>query len=325
MFDNRSLKWPITLGVVLIVLVIVVLIAWVLVNVIAAVENKESARAYWILLALGSVVLACILAGVIVYLVLSVRAINLNRRQSNFVDSVTHELKSPIASLKLYLQTLSRRSVTDQQRQDFHRYMLADVERLDRLINHLLDAARVERRSANERWEDCRLDQVLDQCVEGVRQRYDLGEDVISVAVEPIMLQSKPVDLTIVFRNLLDNAIKYGGSPPEVRVAAHLSGGRAHVMIIDNGPGIPRKLRRKIFGRFVRLGNELERSTQGTGLGLYLVRTAIRSLGGSIRVRDRRGHVGTEFEVVLNNAGRPLVSKASDAGVAEVPSNDSAS
>lgn len=314
MFDNRSLKWPVTLGVVLIVLVIVVLVGWVLVNVIAAIDNEESARAYWTLLALGSVVLACILAGVIVYLVLSVRAINLNRRQSNFVDSVTHELKSPIASLKLYLQTLSRRTVTDEQRQDFHRYMLADVERLDRLINHLLDAARVERRSSNERWEDCRLDHILDQCVEAVRQRYDLAENVVSTAAEPIILQSKPVDLTIVFRNLLDNAIKYGGNPLEVRVAAHLSGGRAHVMIVDNGPGIPRKLRRKIFGRFVRLGNELERSTQGTGLGLYLVRTTIRRLGGSIRVRDRRGQSGTEFEVVLNNAGRPTTFKEVEGG-----------
>jgi signal transduction histidine kinase len=80
------------------------------------------------------------------------------------------------------------------------------------------------------------------------------------------------------------------------------------VLILDNGPGIPRHLRRKIFGRFVRLGDELERSRQGTGLGLYLVRTVVRSLGGVVRVRDRRDQSGTEFEVILPEvrpAGRP--------------------
>lgn len=302
MFDNRSLKWPITLGVVLIVLVIVVLVGWVVVNVIGLVDNQEAAGAYWTLLALGSVFLACILAGVIVYLVLSVRAINLNRRQSNFVDSVTHELKSPIASLKLYLQTLSRRKVSEEQQRDFHRFMLEDVERLDQLINHLLDAARVERRTADEKLENCRLDQVLAQCVENIRQRFDLPAQAIQLDSESLMVHANPVDLNIVFRNLIDNAVKYGGSPPEVFVSSRFSNGEARVCIVDNGPGIPRQLRRKIFGRFVRLGNELERSTQGTGLGLYLVRTVIRGLGGRIRVRDRRGQTGTEFEVIFQNA-----------------------
>jgi signal transduction histidine kinase len=301
MIDNRSLKWPITLGVVMIVLVILVLIGWVLVNAFAAVGNKESAPAYWALLAIGTVVLGCILAGVIVYLVFSVRAVNLNRRQSNFVDSVTHELKSPIASLKLYLQTLSLRQVSDEQRRDFHRYMLADVERLDQLINHLLDAARVDRGSTNQRWEDCRLDEILAQCAGNVAVRYHLSEDAIDLDADPIVVRGNPVDLAIVFRNLLDNAVKYGGSPPVVTIIARCVEGEGKVYVIDNGPGIPRKLRRKIFGRFVRLGDELERSKQGTGLGLYLVRTVVRSLGGSVRVRDRRGCPGTEFEVTFPN------------------------
>lgn len=308
MFDHRSLKWPITLGVVMIVLVIVLLVGWVLVNAFAAVGNRESAGAYWTSLALGTVVLGCILAGVIVYLVLSVRAISLNRRQSNFVDSVTHELKSPIASLKLYLQTLSRRQVSDEQRHNFQQFMLADVERLDQLINHLLDAARVDRGAINERWEDCRLDEVLTQCVDNTALRYKLPPEAIVVDADPMVVRANPVDLSIVFRNLIDNATKYGGSPPEVRVTARWEEGQGHVLILDNGPGIPRHLRRKIFGRFVRLGDELERSRQGTGLGLYLVRTVVRSLGGVVRVRDRRGQSGTEFEVILPDvrpAGRP--------------------
>jgi two-component system, OmpR family, phosphate regulon sensor histidine kinase PhoR len=298
-FDNRSLKWPITLGVVMIVLVVLLLVGWVLINILAAFGRPESATAYWILLAVGSLSLGGVLAGVIVYLVLSIRAINLNRRQSNFVDSVTHELKSPIASLKLYLQTLARRQVDEQQRRDFHEYMLADVERLDLLINHLLDAARVERGPAGTTYQECWLDEQLRQCAMLVSDRYQLPEDAIQVRAERIAIEANPVDLTIVFRNLIDNAVKYGGSPVEVTIVAKRDGNRAKVLIVDNGPGIPRQLRRKIFGRFVRLGSELERSKQGTGLGLYLVRTVLRSLGAKVRVRDRRGCAGTEFEVVF--------------------------
>lgn len=302
MSEHRSLKWPITLGVLMIVLVILLTIGWVLINVVGAFDNEDDAAAYWTMLSVGSLSLACVLAGVIVYLIQLVRATTLNRRQSNFVDSVTHELKSPIASLKLYLQTLSRRQVDGAQRDDFHRYMLADVERLDQLINHLLDAARVERRDSTERRQDCHLDELVGHCVTTIRSRYDLPAEAITLDAEPVVIEANPVDLTIVFRNLLDNAVKYGGSPSEISAVVRFANGRGRVCITDNGPGIPRKLRRKIFGRFVRLGNELERSRQGTGLGLYLVRTVVRSLGGTIRVRDRRGHRGTEFEVTFPNA-----------------------
>lgn len=145
MLERRSLTGPITLGVVMILTVVALAIGWVSLSVWAATDNRETAVVYYLLLAIGSIGLAVVLAGVIAYLTLTVKAINLNRRQSNFIDSVTHELKSPIASLKLYLQTMSRHTVDPAQSQDFHRMMLEDVERLDQLINHLLDAARIER------------------------------------------------------------------------------------------------------------------------------------------------------------------------------------
>ncbi len=306
----------------MIVLVILLTVGWVLITVVGAIGNQDSAAVYWTMLTVGSFLLAVILAGVIVYLVLSVRAINLNRRQSNFVDSVTHELKSPIASLKLYLQTLSRRQVDEAQRKDFHRYMLADVERLDRLINHLLDAASVERKRTSERLVSCRLDELVLQSVASVCERYQLPQEMVRVDTEPIVVEANPMDLTIVFRNLIDNAIKYGGSPPEVIVEARFDEGLAVVCVTDNGPGIPRQLRRKIFGRFVRLGNELERSKQGTGLGLYLVRTAVRGMGGQIRVRDRKGCSGTEFEVVFPNAEGGPVAGLPPAQLPSVASDD---
>src|SRR5262245_28511131 len=118
MFERRSLKWPITLGVVMIVLLVVLTVGWVLLAVFGG---------QWTWLSIGTTFLAFVLADVIMYLVLMVKAINLSRRQSNFIDSVTHELKSPIASLKLYLQTLNRHHVEEVERESFHRYMLDDV------------------------------------------------------------------------------------------------------------------------------------------------------------------------------------------------------
>ncbi|MGV3486821.1 MAG: sensor histidine kinase, partial [Planctomycetaceae bacterium] len=126
-------------------------------------------------------------------------------------------------------------------------------------------------------------------------------------------LRSRVTELDILFRNLIDNAVKYGGNPPLVMVVASLVGGnRVMVRVSDNGPGIPPNLRRKIFGRFVRLGSELERSKPGTGLGLYLVRTVTRSLGGSIQIDDREQQQGTSFTVTLPG----VIPAASDEEIA---------
>ncbi len=300
MLDLRSVKWPIALGVVMIVVVVLLAVGWVLVNLAGILGNwSGSTNFYWTLLSVGSVLLVFVLVGVIMYLTLSVKAINLSRRQSNFIDSVTHELKSPIASLKLYLQTLTRRSVTDAQRADFHQFMLEDVERLDQLIDHLLDAARVDRGVVRPK-DVCHLDQLLGTTCESVALRHRVPLETFRIDCPPVVVHASIPDLGIIFRNLLDNAVKYGGHPPEVHlVVRNAPGGRIAVRITDNGPGIPPQLRRKIFGRFVRLGSELERNRQGTGLGLYLVRTLVKQLQGTIRVRDRRGGQGTEFEVQL--------------------------
>lgn len=292
MLKRPSLTAPITLGVVLIVLVVLLAVIWIVGSLMAA-GNVA-------ILATGTVLLAAVLGGVIAYLALTVKAVNLNRRQSNFIDAVTHELKSPIASLKLYLQTMARRSVDQRQQQDFHRIMLEDVERLDLLINHLLDAAHIERRVEQTTEDDVRLDRLLEQCRSAICIRYRVPVETVEIDSPPVTVRSQLVQLEILFRNLIDNAVKYGGSPPRVlvRVTPDADQG-VTVSIIDNGAGIPADQRRTVFGRFIRLGNELERSTPGTGLGLYLVREVIKAIGGSIRVADREPGDGTEFEVRL--------------------------
>jgi signal transduction histidine kinase len=300
MLERRSLRAPITLGVVMIVLIVVLAAVWTFGNVLGATGGLRSGAVFWVILAIGAVLLAGVLAGVIAYLTLTVKAFNLNRRQSNFIDAVTHELKSPIASLKLYLQTMARRTVDQQQQQDFHRIMLEDVERLDLLINHLLDAARIERGIETASEEPVRLDQLLMQCGSATCMRYQLPGETVVIDSPEITVSSQLVQLEILFRNLIDNAVKYGGSPPQVQVRVTPEpDDKVTVRITDNGAGIPSHQRKKVFGRFIRLGSELERSTPGTGLGLYLVRNVLKAIGGTIRVGDREDGSGTEFEVTL--------------------------
>jgi signal transduction histidine kinase len=292
MLKRPSLTAPITLGVVMIVLVVILFIIWILGTLLAA-GNVA-------ILATGTILLAGVLGCVIAYLTLTVKAVNLNRRQSNFIDAVTHELKSPIASLKLYLQTMARRSVDQQQQQDFHKIMLEDVERLDSLINHLLEAASIERKVEPDTKEKVRLDQLLEECGSAICIRYRVPSETVEIDSPEVTVRSELVQLEILFRNLIDNAVKYGGSPPQVQVRVKPdSDHRVTVSIVDNGAGIPANQRRKVFGRFIRLGNELERSTPGTGLGLYLVRNVLKAINGTIRVTDREPGCGTEFEVTL--------------------------
>jgi signal transduction histidine kinase len=303
---RTSYGWPITLAVVMIILVVALIVGWV----ILILREVEQSALFWVMLVVGTSFLVLVLVGVVLYLLISIKGIRLNQRQSNFMDSVSHELKSPIASLKLYLQTLARRSVTEEQQANFYRFMLADVERLDMLINHMLDAAQLDQQPIETDMADVELSSVLRNCAETVCVRYHLPTDTVRLAVTPAIVQARQIDIEMVFRNLIDNAIKYGGSEPVVEVDSQFSGEATIVTrIVDNGHGIPAKLRRKIFGRFVRLGSELERSRAGTGLGLFIVRTLVRRLHGRIVVRDRAGHTGTVFEVQLP-AHRPPAPNA---------------
>lgn len=293
MSRRRSVGWPITLGVIMIVLLVALMVFWIVLALSSAT-----------LLAIGTTFLALVLIGVVLYLTIAVKQISLNQRQANFIDSVTHELKSPIASLKLYLQTLSRRSVSEAQQLDFYRFMLEDVDRLDTLIDHMLDAARLEQVSPESEAVGVSLADILRTCANTVCLRHRLPSETIQLDVGPSVVPARPVDLEIVFRNLLDNAVKYSMPHPEVKVESWLNGrGTVLTRVSDNGPGIPAKLRRKIFGRFVRLGSELERTQSGTGLGLYIVRTLVRRMKGKISVRGRGTQQGTVFEVELPAAG----------------------
>ncbi|MFN6139204.1 MAG: sensor histidine kinase [Planctomycetota bacterium] len=302
MFERKSLKWPILVAIVMIVMLVGLTVGWVLLNISSAWDagTTNSSAVYWVLLSVGAIFFAFLLAGVILYLIWIIQNVNLNRRQSNFIDAVTHELKTPIASLKLYLQTLHRRDVEGPQRQQFYGTMMEDVDRLDRLINQLLDVARLQRDQqdpSSKEWVSLRA--ITDECVERVAKQHALSSEVFQVIVEDSQVLAHRIDIDVLLGNLLDNAIKYSSANPQVEVRITFQNQSALIAISDNGPGIPRHLRRKVFSRFYRAGDELERRKPGVGLGLFLVRSIVERLKGSITVSERIHKSGATFLVTL--------------------------
>ena len=262
MFERKSLKWPILVAILMIVMLVGLTIGWVLLNVFSALDAEKTSRSaiYWILLSVGAVFFACLLAGVILYLIWLIQNINLNRRQSNFIDAVTHELKTPIASLKLYLQTLNRRDVQGPQRQEFYATMMEDVDRLDRLINQLLDVARLQRdRQDLDAKEWVSLRELVEECVSRLAKQHSVSTDLFRMEIEDCQVLAHRIDIDVLLGNLLDNAIKYSAKEPEIEIRITFQNDSALIAISDNGQGIPRHLRRKIFWRFYRAGDELER------------------------------------------------------------------
>ncbi len=255
-------------------------------------------------LTIGVIAFALILIGLSFWLMLSIKEIRLNHRQANFVDSVTHELKSPIAALQLYLETLRMRSLDPAKRDEFHGIMEGELHRLDQLINQLLEVGRLDNVGEQEQPEDILLPELVGECIQATTRRYKYGEDVCRLQAQPVIVRSQRIVLRMIFSNLIDNAIKYAGDPPRVTVnMAPSTAGKVRIRIINNGPGVPAEDRQKIFRIFYRGGSELERRHKGTGLGLYIVHTLVKKLRGRISVHDRYdGEPGCEF--VLDLPGR---------------------
>ncbi|MBD3673723.1 MAG: HAMP domain-containing histidine kinase [Planctomycetaceae bacterium] len=289
---RRSLHLPITLSVALLTLNVTLMICWIVIL---------ARQFYWGALAVGTVAFSLMIVGIAVYMVLTIKEVRLNQRQVNFVDSVTHELKSPIASLKLYLETLSMREMEAEKRRHFYDIMEDELDRLDRLINQLLEVGRLDAIGHEAEEERIQLDELIMECAQSAATHQKVvGDDVFTFDLEPLRVQSRRIVLEMIFRNLLDNAIKYGGSPPKVKVILSRSEkNQILVRVVDDGEGIPAEQRNKVFQIFYRGGDELERRTKGTGLGLYIVRTLVYLLKGKIQVDTGDDNRGTAFEVQL--------------------------
>ena len=282
---------PIVLTIVLMGLNIALMIWWII---------KLAQTGAWTGLTLGTIAFSVVLIGLSFYLLLMIKQRQLNQRQINFVDSVTHELKSPIASLRLYLETLQLRDLDIEKRSEFYQTMERELARLDDMINQLLHVARLDAIGQDSPSNDVALDSFLETCALSAceRQRIDF-KSVFDMRLVNAVVHAPQIVLEMIFRNLFDNAIKYGGGEPRVEVYMRTNKTHVEVEITDNGDGIAPELKKKIFHLFFRGGDELQRRQKGTGIGLYIVQTLVRKLRGKISIQDRDDASGTIFSVEL--------------------------
>jgi len=289
--NRRGIRLPVTLSVLLISVNVVLMVCWIV--LLARLGG-------WGMLTIGTLLFAFVLAGLAVYLYLTIREIQLNQRQANFVDSVTHELKSPLASLKLFVETLQLRPLDPDRRASMYDSMLQDVERLEHLIDQLLEIGRLDAIATDLPPEDVLLLELLDRCAAAACQHQRVKRDVVSIRGVTATVHGSRMAMEMVFRNLIDNAIKYGGENPRVEVEVKpYSANQVLIQVMDNGRGVPPELRKSIFGLFFRGGQELKRTTKGTGVGLYIVHTLVQKMKGWVGVHDRRTGEGAVFEVLL--------------------------
>lgn len=289
---RRHLRLPIWTSVVLATLNITLMVV-----LIVQLARQHS----WLGLIMGSIALGISLFGISFYSFLTIKEIQLNRRQSNFVDSVTHELKTPIAALRLYLDTLLMRDPGPEDRMEFYNTMEVELERLDQLINQLLEVGRLDAIGSQTDPEHVDLAVLLRRCAEAACNHHKQSvDDVFTFELAPLTMYSRRMLMEMVFGNLMDNAVKYGGEPPRVHVSAVPRGReRISVRIRDQGVGIPDAQRKRVFQMFFRGSDELQRTRKGTGLGLYIVRTLIGIMKGRVTVGDGPDGTGSVFEVTL--------------------------
>lgn len=254
----------------------------------------------------GILLFALIIAGLIVYTVFLVVEIKRNEEHDTFINSVTHELKTPLASIRLYLDTLKARPVGDAQRQEFYDVMLADVERLRHTVDQVLKAgvAREKRRPAFRTPLD--MGELARECVDLAVTRHHLHPGAIALEAHDgasLTVSGDAEELRTVITNLLDNAVKYSGSDVRVTVSlAAPSPDTIWVRVQDRGVGIPRKQLKRIFKRFYRVQARGIRQVKGTGLGLYIVRTIARAHGGRVFAQSEGEGRGATFTVELPRA-----------------------
>ena len=232
------------------------------------------------------------------------RSINRERKlqeqKKNFLLSVTHELKSPLASIKLLLQTIQKRDLTKAQIADFISKSLLDIERLDDMVENMLLASKIDNRSYTFPKANFSLSVLVDSIVNRLQiNKCDGSMKIINAEIEPkIEFTGDKFALTSVVTNLVENAIKYSGPCEPVDVKLFQKEGKIYLQVADHGIGIADAEKSRIFERFYRVGSEDTRNTKGTGLGLFIVKQVLDKHEASIRVKDNRP-VGSIFEVVF--------------------------
>lgn len=224
----------------------------------------------------------------------------LHQQQKNFLLSVTHELKSPLASIKLYLQTIQKRDLDREQQLNFVGKCLIDIERLNDMVENMLIASRIDNSSYTFPKEKFNLSELVQTIVNRLQiNKCDCNQQVIAAEVDPgIEIVGDKFALSSMINNLVENAIKYSGPCEVVEVKLRRKEQSVHLMVADHGIGIADAEKPRIFEKFYRVGNEDTRNTKGTGLGLFIVKHVLDKHEATIKVRDNNPS-GSVFEVVF--------------------------
>ncbi|HXW07591.1 MAG TPA: HAMP domain-containing sensor histidine kinase [Vicinamibacterales bacterium] len=293
---RRSVIFFTVLGICLVAIAVALNVSWIVLN--------------WrqgLLAILGVIFFLLIIAGLVLNTIFLVREIRRNEQHDSFINAVTHELKTPVASIRLYLQTLQTRELDEARRREFYRIMLEDSDRLLHTIEQVLRAG-----STGSRWRritKARVDlgEIAGECVALARTRFHLDEAALAyrqlIASRPALVLGDPDELKAAVWNLIDNAVKYSGATVQVEVLLEeIDGGRLAIRVKDRGVGISSAELKRIFRRFYRIPASVALRTKGSGLGLFIVRSVARKHGGrAFAESDGQGR-GSTFTLLLPKA-----------------------
>jgi len=292
---RRSVIFFTVLGICLVIVAVTLNVGWLVLN------WKEG-----VLAVLGLILFLVIIAGVAFNTVFLVREIRRNEQHDSFINAVTHELKTPVASIRLYLQTLQSRELDEEKRREFYRIMLEDSDRLLHTIDQVLRAGATGSRLRRIARVRLNLAEIARECVELARTRFHLGPDALvfvqNTRNEPIVLGDGD-ELKAAVWNLIDNAVKY--SPSDVHVVVELQeveNQRFAVRVTDRGVGISPPELKRIFRRFYRIPASVAVRTKGSGLGLFIVRSVARRHGGRAFAESSGAGQGSTFTLLLPSA-----------------------
>lgn len=296
---RRAIFFFVALGVCLVALATALNVTWIIVNWRSLVS-----------LAVGIPFFLVLIAGLILNTIFLVREVRRNERHDSFLNAVTHELKTPIASIRLYLETLQRREVPEEKRSEFYAAMHADAERLLATVEQVLKAGEIGHRSRDQVRLRIGMEEIVRESVQITLQRHHLQPSAITFPApeesRQFFVLGNPEDLRAALLNVLDNAIKYSPQGPHVEVRLSTEGDAWIMLAIrDQGIGIPRAHLKRIFKRFYRVPSRNVFNVKGTGLGLFLVRSIVRQHGGDAFAESSGEGRGTTILLQLPRALTP--------------------
>ncbi len=248
----------------------------------------------------GLILLVMILGGMYFIFIYLARQININRLYDSFIASVTHELKTPLASIQLYLETLLYRPVPPEKEREFLDFMMRDTHRLRKLINSILDISALEQNKMNFNFQIFPVEKLVKELVVEAREQFKIDAETIEIQGKaPCLCRVDREAFKTVFDNLIDNARKYSAGDFHLTVRMYCTVQKFFLEFTDRGIGLAEKDRKNVFNKFYRVSGPDIPNVKGTGLGLYLVREIVRSHGGKISVFSEGLNRGCTFKIEL--------------------------